>query len=330
MPDILDDEMDISSSTDDDYVGAGFEGTAYDVFEDDDDDQPPASNKDAAAPPPPPPPAEPAGDQDADLPPADEVAAEPPEDETYDELKALRQRNDELAANLQMMQAQVQQMMQAPPPQREQTPDGLAKSLGDAHEYGINMDEIDKPTEDEWGEDPNRAMAKVMTQINAKIADKVKSGVATEVSQTVMSNLQRAQQAQQAQRQGIANALELVPEAANNDEVRQTFQAIMDNPQNRALRDSPNGTFMAVLAAANLHGLSPITARQTAQQEGRQQGAQAERSRQARLKSGVMQQGGRGGKSSVALSPRERAVAKQMGLTPKAYADALDAHRGGN
>ena len=337
MPDV-DDGMDITGDSDEDYVGGGFDEAAYDVFAED-EETPPDSGKT------PPddstgaetPPETPAGDtaaapetpqgQGTETPPE---TPEPPEDPAFDELQALRRQNEQMATNLQLMQAQMQQIMQgqAPPAQGQQTAQQAMETA--SNDYGINMDEIDQPSEDEWAENPNKAMAKVMTQVNAKVADKIKSGVTQEVSQGVMQQLQQQQQIQQAQQQGIRNALELVPEAASRPEVQETYNQIMANPANAALRQIPNGSFFAVLAAANVHGLSPVTARQQAQQQGRQQGAQAERSRQQRLKAGVMQTGGKGGQATVTLSPRERTVAKQMGLSAKQYADALQAQQGGS
>jgi phage I-like protein len=56
--------------------------------------------------------------------------------------------------------------------------------------------------------------------------------------------------------------------------------------------------------------------------EGQRLGAQAERSRQQRLKSGTMNTGGKGGQSTVVLSAEQRRVAKMMGVSPESYAEA--------
>jgi hypothetical protein len=215
------------------------------------------------------------------------------------------------------MQARMQQMAQAPPvpPAAQQQ---MEQAREKASKYGIDLDDLDLPKEDDWAENPNQALGKVLKQVNAKIAERIEEGV----SSKVLGTIDRRQQVQANQQQSIQSAVGLYPQAQGNQAVMQTAGQILSNPQNAALRSMPMGPFFALVAAASVHGLSPVTAQQTAQKQGREQGAQAERSRQQRLKSGAMNTGGKEGGSTIKLDPMQKKIAKQMGVTEKAYAEA--------
>ena len=259
-----------------------------------------------------------AGDE-GDMPP------EPPEDKTFESVTRLQKELDQTRAAMMEMQARMQQMAQGMQ-QQAPVPPAQQQQAAQQNKQAISLDDIDLPSEDDWAENPNEAAKKINAQVAAKIAAAVERGV----SEKVVGTINQRQAVQQQQMQALQSAVNLYPEAAKNDSVWHTADQILNNPANAALKQMPMGPFFAFSAAASVHGVSPVTASQQAQQQGMQQGAQAERQRQQRLKSGAMNTGGKEGQSTINLDPTHRRVAKQMGLSDKAYAEGLKmGHEGG-
>ena len=253
------------------------------------------------------------------------VPAEPPEDPAFEDLKRMRQELDQARTAMMQMQAQMQQVMQAAMPQANQQAQQRQAAPPQDKPPSIDLDDIDMPSEQDWAENPSEAAKKINAQVARKVAEAVERGV----SEKVMGNLTERERIRAQQQQSFRSAASLYPDAANNPAVLQTAEEILANPANADLRKMPMGPFFAIAAAASVHGISPVTAQQQGMQQGMQQGAQAERSRQNRLRTGAMNTGGKEGQSTISLDPTQKRIAKQMGISEKAYAEGLEATKGG-
>jgi len=329
---MLDDmeEVEIGGDDDKDYSGGGFEdpfGFPDAIIEDDDQDQEEgASGEKAEADTGEKAEQETSGQESQETEDGGEIETppEPPEDTTFEALSKAQQQIEALQTELYRMQGQMQQMAQSPPmpPAQQQA---MAQAKAEADKYGIDMDDLDLPGEEDWAEDPNTAAKKIVAQVNSKIAEKIEAGV----SSKILGTIQQQQQVQHAQQQSIQSAVGMYPQAAKDRAVYDTATKIYNAPANAPLKSMPMGPYFALVAAAGLHGMVPVTAAEAANKAGVNMGATSERSRQQRLKQGAMNTGGKEGKSTIKLSPTQLNVAKQMGLSPKAYAEGLKATKGG-
>ncbi len=245
---------------------------------------------------------------------------EPKEDETFLLVKQMKEQNELLRTQLQMMQAQ---MNQQPQQQQAQVQAQPKKSPLDPEQL---LDEIDKPSEQEWVDDPTAAAAKITAQVAAKVAENVKKEVGQQVSQDVT----RQTEFRSRQERAWQSAVQLCPELAREGHpMRSMVAQFMGNPENKALRETPEGPFLAAAAAMVLNGYTPQVAQQPGNGQGQpQQQAQTGQDRQQRLRQGVMQGSGKGGKRTVQLSPQQLRAASMLGVSPQSMAEAVKAMGG--
>ena len=254
---------------------------------------------------------------------ADQEQQEPKEDQEFMLAKQLKEQNELLRTQLQMMQAQINQQRQQPQQQQAQVQAQPKKSPLDPEQL---LDEIDKPSEQEWVDDPTAAAAKITAQVAAKVAENVKKEVGQQVSQDVT----RQTEFRSRQERAWQSAVQLCPELAREGHpMRSMVAQFMGNPENKALRETPEGPFLAAAAAMVLNGYTPQVAQQPGNGQGQpQQQAQTGQDRQQRLRQGVMQGSGKGGKRTVQLSPQQLRAATMLGVSPQSMAEAVKAMGG--
>ena len=226
-------------------------------------------------------------------------------------MKALKLQNEQLGQALVQLNNQVQQLtgkIQQPTP-GQATP-------ADDHEEQI-MDEAGLPSEADWGDDPTEAAKKVVSVILAKERERLDKKVDKKVGE--LSQAQQQQLVLQTEQDKAWNAaVNACPElAVEGSKVREVAGQLF-NDESLGLKKSPIGPYVAAQTAMGMLGYT---------NRAQRQGAEAERDRQQRLRSGVMNAGGKGGKSSVTLSAKQRAMAKRMGVKPESYAEAVSSLR---
>jgi len=252
--------------------------------------------------------AEAAGDQ-GDQEPGAQTEETP---ETIDYAQLLKESEEKRRAEISALTGQIQtlsstvaQLQQKPEPETKEEEDPV----------------FEMPTDEELANDPRGALARVMEQRDAawqKRLDKALTDKIGEAERTRTEQANIQSQQQKAWQTSVALCPELDQEGS---EVRNTMAQVYHQG---GLKDVPMGPFYASAVAMVIHGKVPQQGEAAATDKAREEGAALERTRQDRVKKGAMHGGGKGGgQNKVQLSPEHRAAARNIGVSEKAYAEAL-------
>ncbi len=249
---------------------------------------------------------------------AGDAAGEPADDPQFELFRQLQAQNEQLTQAVVGLNAKVD-ALQAPAAAHKPGTDG-------PNDTELALDDAPMPTDRDWAADPNKAsematkhhLAKMQAKINASI-DKRLSAASEETT--------AATRLRQQQDEGWESAVKICPELnIEGHPIRVTAAKILNNEAN-GLSKLAMGPWLAASSAMTVNGYVPKMAQKDALQQGQQQGAAAERDRQGRLKAGVMNTGGKGGGTTITMDAEHKRTAKTMGVSEKAYAEALKANQ---
>ena len=132
-------------------------------------------------------------------------------------------------------------------------------------------------------------------------------------------------------------SLEIMPELKTNEKARKAWAAIYNHP-NAGFANDPNGPLKATTALRKFMAEkklsfddTPSAEQQTTDPkpdnntETARRAAEDEAARQRRVRNQAMHTGGKGGKSTINLTPEQVSVCRQMNISEQSYADSLAA-----
>jgi len=200
---------------------------------------------------------------------------------------------------------------------------GFKKTEDDDDDDDTDYDfTADLPTETDWADNPTEAAQRV-----AKIESEKLKAEARKDKKAEKARTDRAAAVVTTQQAGWKSALELEPELGTDKGMRDEMAKFYNNKE-LGLEDNPLGTFLAASAAFFIkHGGkvgSAAGGSAEALAAAKEEGAQAERERVARVGKGAMHGSGKGGgQASVSLTKEQKIMAKNLGVTEAAYAEEV-------